>query len=91
MAGFPAEINQLFRFPMDVDHVDAVYERQSDNRIVFFIGNKYYVFQGHTLEEGYPRPISYLGLPASLKKIDAAMIWGYNKKTYFFSGDIYWK
>ena len=27
-----------------------------------------------------------LGLPDTLEKIDGAMRWGYNDKTYFFSG-----
>jgi hypothetical protein len=27
-----------------------------------------------------------LGLPDTLKKVDGAMRWGYNDKTYFFSG-----
>ena len=27
-----------------------------------------------------------LGLPDTLEKVDGAMKWGYNQKTYFFSG-----
>jgi hypothetical protein len=31
-----------------------------------------------------------LGLPDTLEKVDGAMRWGYNDKTYFFSGkDLY--
>ncbi|OXU31482.1 hypothetical protein TSAR_017006 [Trichomalopsis sarcophagae] len=89
--GFPAEINQLFKFPMRVDHVDAVYERIEDNRIIFFIGRYFYVFKAFYLEPGYPKPLTALGLPPDLEKIDAAMVWGYNKKTYFFSGSMYWR
>lgn len=89
--GFPAEITQLFKFPMEVDHIDAVYERTDNNGIVFFIGRNYYVFNAFYLEPGYPKPITDLGLPASLEKIDAAMVWGYNKMTYFFSGNMYWR
>lgn len=89
--GFPAEINQLFKFPMRVDHVDAVYERLEDNRIVFFVGRYFYVFKAFYLEPGYPKPLTALGLPADLDKIDGAMIWGYNRKTYFFSGSMYWR
>ena len=32
------------------------------------------------------KSLQKLGLPASLEKIDGAMRWGYNDKTYFFSG-----
>ena len=65
--------------------IDAVYER-SDHKIVFFIGREYYVLAGNThLDEG-PLPISQLGLPLTLEKVDAAFRWGWNNKIYFFSG-----
>ncbi|XP_033231708.1 matrix metalloproteinase-2 [Belonocnema kinseyi] len=88
--GFPAEISLLFGVPKDTDHVDAVYERL-DKKIVFFIGRLYYVFNARVLEPGYPKPLTTLGLPASLEKIDGAMVWGHNKRTYFFSGTMYWR
>ena len=34
--------------------------------------------------------VQNLGLPASLEKVDGAMKWGYNQKTYFFSGKQRW-
>ncbi|KOC64600.1 Matrix metalloproteinase-24 [Habropoda laboriosa] len=88
--GYPAEITRLFNLPEDIDHVDAVYERP-DKRIVFFIDKNYYVFNANNLEPGYPKPLTILGLPESLEKVDGAMIWGYNGKTYFFSGSMYWR
>ncbi|RLU17925.1 hypothetical protein DMN91_010164 [Ooceraea biroi] len=88
--GYPAEITRLFNLPAEIDHVDAVYERP-DKKIVFFIGRKYYVFNANNLEPGYPKPLTYLGLPASLEKIDGAMVWGHNGRTYFFSGSMYWR
>ncbi|XP_043684641.1 matrix metalloproteinase-2-like isoform X3 [Vespula pensylvanica] len=88
--GYPAEITRLFNLPEDIDHVDAVYERP-DKKIVFFIGKKYYVFSANNLESGYPKPLTNLGLPASLEKIDGAMVWGHNSRTYFFSGSMYWR
>ncbi|XP_034941519.1 matrix metalloproteinase-2 isoform X2 [Chelonus insularis] len=88
--GYPAEITRLFNLPEDIDHVDAVYERL-DKKIVFFIGKNYYVFNAHKLEPGYPKELRTLGLPASLEKIDGAMVWGHNSKTYFFSGTMYWR
>ena len=32
-----------------------------------------------------------MGLPSSVRKVDAAFMWGKNKKTYFFAGDLYWR
>ena len=37
------------------------------------------------------RPLSSLGLPKHLAKVDAAFVWGKNKHTYLFAGDQYWK
>ncbi|XP_071645712.1 matrix metalloproteinase-2 isoform X1 [Temnothorax longispinosus] len=88
--GYPAEISRLFNLPSSINHVDAVYERP-DKKIVFFIGREYYVFDANNLEPGYPKPLTYLGLPAALQKIDGAMVWGHNGKTYFFSGSMYWR
>ncbi|XP_034189072.2 matrix metalloproteinase-2 [Osmia lignaria lignaria] len=88
--GYPAEITRLFNLSENIDHVDAVYERP-DKKIVFFIGKKYYVFNATNLELGYPKPLTTLGLPESLEKVDGAMIWGHNGKTYFFSGSMYWR
>lgn len=91
MPGYPAEIKRLWHgLPDNLDHVDAVYER-SDGRIVFFVGDRYYVFLNNEVEHGYPKLLTHLGLPRELKKIDGAMVWGHNGKTYFYSGNRYWK
>ncbi|XP_050499658.1 matrix metalloproteinase-2-like [Diabrotica virgifera virgifera] len=91
MPGYPALIRRLWHgLPEDLTHVDAVYER-NDGRIVFFIGDKYYVFLDNHVENGYPRPLFHLGLPREIKKIDGAMVWGHNGKTYFYSGNMYWR
>lgn len=91
MPDYPAEIRRLWHgLPENLTHVDAVYER-SDGRILFFIGDKYYVFSSNIVERGYPKSISNLGLPREVKHIDGAMVWGHNGKTYFYSGDMYWR
>ncbi|BES95658.1 matrix metalloproteinase [Nesidiocoris tenuis] len=90
-AGYPALTSRLWNnLPTSLHKIDAVYERL-DKKIVFFIGRWFYVFDGTALEPTYPRPLTTLGLPKTVEKIDAAMIWGYNSKTYFFSGTMYWK
>lgn len=54
-------------------------------------GKKYWLFSGNRPLPGYPRPLTDLGLPATLTHLDAALVWGHNGKTYFFSGDKYWR
>lgn len=91
MPNYPAEIKRLWNnLPENFSHVDAVYERP-DSKIVFFIGRQYYVYSSADLDYGYPRPLTDLGLPANLKKIDGATVWGHNGKTFFFSGSEYWR
>ncbi|XP_054289089.1 matrix metalloproteinase-2-like [Macrosteles quadrilineatus] len=91
MEGYPAPITHLWKeLPRNLTHVDAVYERL-DKKIVFFVGREMYVFDGNRLETGYPRPLQSLGLPSTVDHIDAAMVWGYNSRTYFYSGNIYWR
>lgn len=56
-----------------------------------FAGKELYLFNSQYLLPGYPKPLTKLGLPSSLDKLDAAMVWGHNGKTYFYSGTMYWK
>lgn len=50
----------------------------------------YWIFNGSRMTPDSPRPITDFGLPADLDKLDAALVWAKNKRTYLFSGDIYW-
>lgn len=87
----PMEISSFwYGLPSDIEGVDAVYER-NDHDIVFFVGKKYYILAGNSHLKHGPLPITKLGLPDSLEKVDGAMRWGYNDKTYFFSGTMYWR
>ncbi|KRT82150.1 Peptidase [Oryctes borbonicus] len=91
LPGHPALITRMwYALPRNLTHVDAVYETPG-NKIVFFIGRNYYVFTGTEVERGYPRPLTSLGLPERLDKIDGATVWGHNGKTFFFSGHEYWR
>jgi len=87
----PMELRSFwYGLPSHVNHVDAVYEK-SDHDIVFFVGKKYYILASNSYLRNGPLPITELGLPDTLEKIDGAMRWGYNDKTYFFSGTMYWR
>lgn len=82
----PMELRSFwYGLPSDVDHIDAVYER-NDHDIVFFAGKRYYVLASNSYLKYGPLPITRLGLPENLDRIDGAVRWGYNDKTYFFSG-----
>ena len=84
--GDPVELTAFwYGLPANVKKIDAVYERP-DHRIVFFAGPYFYVLAGNSQLEQGPTPLSYLGLPEDLDHVDAAMTWGYNGKTFFFSG-----
>ena len=41
---------------------------------------------GNSRLEAGPVPISRLGLPPEVRRVDAAMVWGWNGRTYLFSG-----
>lgn len=49
------------------------------------------MFDGNILVSGYPKPLTALGLPEELDRVDAATVWGHNSKTYIFSGTMYWR
>ena len=83
----PVELTAFwYGLPADVAKVDAVYERP-DHKIVFFAGSYFYVLAGNSQLEQGPTPLSHLGLPSNLDHVDAALTWGYNGKTFFFSGN----
>ncbi|KAI0241933.1 Matrix metalloproteinase-14 [Lamellibrachia satsuma] len=95
MPGYPVEFNRFwYGLPDNFDKVDALYERSADGKIVFFSGRKYWIFDGNHPAPGFSRegrPITELGIPDDIDHIDAAFVWGYNQKTYFISGDMYWR
>lgn len=52
------------------------------------------MFTSNRVVNGFPvsgRSITDFGIPEDIKKIDAAFIWSFNKRTYLISGDMYWK
>ncbi|VDD74045.1 unnamed protein product [Mesocestoides corti] len=79
--------------PPDVDHIDAAIER-NDSIIYIFKDNRFWLLvDNKRLAGGCPRsglPLTKLGLPANLKKVDTVFKWDVNKEFYIFAGDEYW-
>ena len=54
----PMELSSFwYGLPSDIDHVDAVYER-NDHDIVFFVGQKYYILAGNSHLKYGPLPLT---------------------------------
>ncbi|KAJ8340763.1 hypothetical protein SKAU_G00330540 [Synaphobranchus kaupii] len=70
--------------------VDAAYESPEKDLVFIFSGIKMWALNGYTLVEGYPKYIHKLGLPRSVRKIDAAVHIRETGKTLFFTDDEYW-
>ncbi|XP_004626287.1 stromelysin-2 [Octodon degus] len=71
--------------------LDAAYEVISKDTVFIFKGNKFWALRGSEVQAGYPKSIHTLGLPPAIQKIDAAVSDKEKKKTYFFTGDKYWR
>lgn len=85
-SGYPILFREIFvNLDPEVKKIDAIYER-SDSAIVIFSGNQYWVFDGDYFIENSPRPIGDYGFE-NVTKIDAAMVWSKNDRTYLFSGN----
>nr|XP_027203761.1 matrix metalloproteinase-2-like [Dermatophagoides pteronyssinus] len=87
----PIPISQYFiGFPTDINQVDAVYERRSDQLIMFFVGRYYYLFNSNRYHAG-PIPLTDLGLSRKIERIDTIINWAVNGKAYIFTGSVYWR
>lgn len=86
--GYPVRFDEIFtKLPAHVSHIDAIYERPADGAIILFNGAQYWTFDGNDFIDDSPRPISDYGFDANITKVDAAMVWSKNGRTYLFAGE----
>ncbi|XP_058875707.1 matrix metalloproteinase-25 isoform X2 [Acipenser ruthenus] len=86
----PALISNFWHgLPKDLRKIDAVYERTADSKIIFFIGDEFWLFSDTRSLPGYPKPLSLWGLPSG--RVDGSFVWAHNGKTYFFRGAQFWR
>lgn len=74
--------------PERLTHVDAVYENDKGN-LMFFIDRDIYEFRGIDLVE--KSTLTALGIDDSVQKVDAVFKWNYNKQSYIFARQDYWR
>ncbi|KAE8295523.1 Collagenase 3 [Larimichthys crocea] len=77
-------------WPSLPNKVDAAYENPEKDQVIIFSGIKMWALNGYNLVEGYPKYIHKLGLPKTVRKIDAAVHISDTGKTLLFSEEEYW-
>ncbi|XP_001345507.1 collagenase 3 [Danio rerio] len=77
-------------WPEIPNKVDAAYENPERDVVIIFSGIKMWALNGYTLVDGYPKYIHKLGLPKTVRKIDAAVNIRDTGKTLLFVDEEYW-
>ncbi|XP_064206024.1 collagenase 3a [Anguilla rostrata] len=72
------------------DNLDAAYESQSTDRVYLFKDRQVWALAGYDLVRGYPKSISSMGLPNTVKKITAALYEEHSGKTLLFVDNYYY-
>ncbi|XP_007562841.2 collagenase 3 [Poecilia formosa] len=70
--------------------VDAAYEYPEKDLVFIFSGIRMWALNGYAVVDGYPKYIHKLGLPKSVRKIDAAVHIKSTGKTLLFVDEEYW-
>ncbi|KAM7413465.1 hypothetical protein PAMA_020723 [Pampus argenteus] len=70
--------------------VDAAYENPEKDMVFIFSGIRMWALYGYNPVDGYPKYIHKLGLPKTVRKIDAAVYIRDTGKTLLFTEEQYW-
>ncbi|XP_061106457.1 matrix metallopeptidase 30 [Conger conger] len=84
------ELNTVESTWPSINSVDAAYEYRRKNIAFLFNGDQYWGVRGEKILPGYPKPISKLGFPSSVPKIDSAVHMKWTGRTLFFVENKYW-
>uniref|UniRef100_A0A8C8DF16 Collagenase 3 n=1 Tax=Oncorhynchus tshawytscha TaxID=74940 RepID=A0A8C8DF16_ONCTS len=74
-------------WPSLPNKVDAAYEYPEKDMVFIFSGIRMWALNGYSLVEGYPKYIHKLGLPKTVRRVDAAVYIPDTGKTLLFSED----
>ncbi|XP_068440958.1 collagenase 3 [Clinocottus analis] len=77
-------------WPTLPNKVDAAYEYPEKDQVIIFSGIRMWALNGYNLVSGYPKYIHKLGLPKTVREIDAAVHIGDTGKTLLFTEEEYW-
>ncbi|KAM3875318.1 collagenase 3-like [Diretmus argenteus] len=72
-------------WPSIPNKVDAAYENPEKDRIFLFSGIRMWALNGYDVVEGYPKYIHKLGLPKTIREVDAAVYIRDTGKTLLFT------
>ncbi|KAM9801519.1 collagenase 3-like [Neosynchiropus ocellatus] len=77
-------------WPSLPNKIDAAYENPEKDLVIIFSGIRMWALNGYNLVEGYPKYIHKLGLPKSVREVDAAVHIRDTGKTLIFAEEDYW-
>ncbi|CAH8515238.1 unnamed protein product [Heterobilharzia americana] len=91
----PAKITYYWpALPKYVDYIDAGIERH-DAAIYIFRDKKFWLLLDNMrMKPSFPSdglPLTDLGLPSYLERVDSVFLWGENQGIYIFAGKYYWR
>ncbi|KAG5270582.1 hypothetical protein AALO_G00194290 [Alosa alosa] len=77
-------------WPDAPENIDAAYEDPETQQVFLFKGQKVWALYGYDLVKGYPKSLSSMGLPDTVKMVTAVLSDPEAGKTLFFVGEDYY-
>ncbi|TMW45228.1 hypothetical protein DOY81_009692 [Sarcophaga bullata] len=91
--GYPRKLTDIFQelSSYNVNHVDACYERYDKTLLLFSGSNIWFYKENKLLENSSMTLQEFLGNTMDRKRINAALLWPKNNRTYIFADTIFWR